>query len=44
MAKAAGKDVSGKDVDHIDGDANNNAPGNQRVMSKKKNRSRNNNK
>lgn len=34
----------GKDVDHKDGNANNNSPGNLRVMNRHTNRSRNNNK
>ena len=34
----------GKDVDHKDGNANNNSPKNLRMMSVAKNRSRNNNK
>jgi len=38
------KKGDGKDVDHKDGNANNNSPSNLRVMSRYTNRSRNNNK
>lgn len=36
--------VKGKDVDHGDGNPLNNKPSNLRIMSRKKNRGRNNNK
>lgn len=36
--------VKGKDVDHKDGNPRNNNPSNLRIMSRKKNRGRNNNK
>ena len=43
-AKASGKNVDGKDIDHKNGNALDNRPSNLRVMSRSKNRSRNNNK
>ena len=44
MAQGRVKKGDGKDVDHKDGNANNNSPSNLRVMSRYTNRSRNNNK
>lgn len=45
MIKKHGKAaLKGKDVDHKDGNPRNNAPSNLRIMSRKKNRGRNNNK
>ncbi|ENU5815593.1 HNH endonuclease [Vibrio fluvialis] len=45
MIKKHGKQaLKGKDVDHKDGNPRNNNPSNLRIMSRKKNRGRNNNK
>lgn len=45
MIKKHGKAaLKGKDVDHKDGNPRNNTPSNLRIMSRKKNRGRNNNK
>ena len=44
MAQGRVKKGDGKDVDHKDGNANNNSPSNLRVMDRHTNRSRNNNK
>jgi hypothetical protein len=40
IAKLAGKQVKGKDVDHKDGNPRNNSPSNLRVLSKSENRSK----
>ena len=44
IAKRGKVALKGKDIDHKDGNPKNNSPKNVRVLSKKANRSRNNNK